>query len=77
MVRYSGPLAVDHGFVTDHEFVTRKAATEGHKVLALVGRVEGDVATTESRVAHHADCPNQRAATELMLARTLIGEGLY
>ena len=38
MANYSGPLAVDHGFVTDNEFVTRKTATEGHKVLALVGR---------------------------------------
>jgi len=45
--------------------------------LLLWAELEGDVATTESRVAHHADCPNQTAATELMLARTLIGEGLY
>jgi hypothetical protein len=43
----------------------------------LRAELEGDAATTGSRVAHHADCPDQTAATELMLARTLIGEGLY
>jgi hypothetical protein len=45
--------------------------------LLLRAELEGDAPTTGSRVAHHADCPDQTAATELMLARTLIGEGLY
>jgi hypothetical protein len=78
MVNYSGSLAIDHGFVTDNEFVTRNAATEGHKVLALAGRAGRRCGNDGgSRVAHRADCPDQTAATELMLARTLIGEGLY
>ena len=37
-----------------------------------------DAAVAGSRAAHRADCPvYQAAATELMLARALIGEGLY
>ena len=54
--------------------------TESDKVLLVQAALDGDLdaAAAGSRAAHRADCPvYQAAATELMLARALIGEGLY